>query len=176
MLNINVQFNLIRDKEKNIYGYMPYKAEELSTGYDVFNAGPEITFMPFEYKLIPLGFKAFIPEGWWLFLAPRSSTHAKKKMHTLYGVIDESYENQWFFSAQYIPEANMYRCDESCNEYKSPYFSQELTIKHGDPIAQIIVMPKYLMGIEEVSDEKYKELCQVRGAKRGEGGFGSTDK
>lgn len=159
---ISVKFTLINDAEKNITGILPKKSEELSTGYDVFNAGADLIIKPHEYKLIPLGFKSFLPEGWWLYLAPRSSTHAKKHMHTLYGVIDESYEGLWYFSAQFIPS--------NCS------VNQELKINHGDAIAQIIVMPRYSMNIEEVSNEEYNNLCKNRGAKRGEGGFGSTGK
>lgn len=156
---IDVKFQLINDESRKVYGFLPQKAEPLSTGYDVFNAGPDVIFHQFEYRLIPLGFKAFIPSGWWLFLAPRSSTHAKRHMHTLYGTIDESYEGEWYFSAQHVPHN---------------IETQKLHIKHGDAIAQIIVMPRYGMKIYQVSDEQYKDLCKNRNGERGAGGFGST--
>jgi len=160
---IDVKFNLVNDKEKQIFGILPKRAEHLATGYDAFNCGPDLAIKPFEHVLIPLGFKAFIPEGWWLFLAPRGSTHAKKHLHTLYGVIDEGYEGNWFFSSQYIPIQKVYG--------KDPV----LKIKYGDAIAQIIVMPRYEMNIVEATDDEFKKLCMGRGAMRKAGAFGSTD-
>ena len=160
---IDVKFVLINDEEKQIKGILPKRAEELSTGYDVFNSGPDIELQPMEHKLIPLGFKSFIPIGYWLYLVPRSSTHAKRHLHTLYGVIDESYEGQWYFSAQYVPNWTM-----------SKGTGGPVTIAHGDAIGQIIVMPRYNMNISEVTSEEYDALCKDRGALRGAGGFGST--
>jgi len=187
---VNIKFCLINDDEKNIHGILPKQAEDLSTGYDVYNAGPDLTFYPKQYQLIPLGFKAFIPSYYWLFLAPRSSTHAKKNMHTLYGVIDCSYENVWYFSAQYLPQNEMRRekpveqlaikdnligYSYGPNDYH-PEVANTLTIKHGEAVAQIIVMPRYEMQINEINEEEFAKLCKERGGKRGLGGFGSTDK
>ncbi len=168
MANIDVSFCLKNDTEKNIIGKLPTQAIEYSTGYDVYNAGPDLTFQPFEYKLIPLGFKTFIPPAWWLFLMPRSSTHAKKKMHTLYGVIDENYEGDWYFSAQFIPQL----VDGNYNSLT--YTGEPLTILQGDAVAQIVVQPRYTMNIHEVSEDYYKSICEIRNGQRKAGGFGST--
>lgn len=168
MANIDVAFCLINDEEKNINGKLPTQAIEYSTGYDVYNAGPELVFEPFEYKLIPLGFKTFIPPGWWLFLAPRSSTHAKKCMHTLYGVIDENYEGMWYFSAQYIPRL------ETGNYNSLTYTGAPLVISKGEAVAQIIVQPRYTMEIREITEDYYKEISEIRNGQRKAGGFGST--
>ena len=190
---VDVKFCLINDDEKNIHGILPKRAEDLSTGYDVYNAGPDLTCYPKQYQLIPLGFKAYIPQAYWLFLVPRSSTHAKKNMHTLYGVIDCSYENVWYFSAQYLPDceiqqrikkgkqpinSNSLIKNEQIIEYNNDYeeVANTLTIKHGEAVAQIIVMPRYEMQVNEINEEEFAKLCKERGAKRGLGGFGSTDK
>lgn len=160
-MSIPVHFNLIEDAENQIFGKLPKRAEDLSVGYDVFNAGPDLTFTHLEHKLIPLGFKTFFAPAYWLFLVPRSSTHAKKKMHTLYGVIDCSYEGLWYFSAQYVPPMDNW--------------GETLTIKRNEAVAQVIVMPRYEMDIKQISSEDYFTLTKERGAIRGEGGFGSSD-
>ena len=76
-----------------ILRFLPTKAvnDPSATGWDVracFEDKKSITIKPFEYIKIPLGFRGFCPEGYWYELRPRSSTHAKKHLNSLYGVID----------------------------------------------------------------------------------------
>lgn len=172
----DVYFNILNDDEKNIHGYMPEKSEKLSTGYDVRNAGPDIELVPFQKALIPLGFRSFIPEGWYFELYPRSSTFHKKSIHSLYGVIDESYERDWFFACQYIPEkARCKNLDTDGNIIWYNYHSNDcLKIARGDRIAQIILRKRHDFSANNISDEDFEELIKGRGAKRGLGGFGST--
>lgn len=173
---VDVYFNVLNDDEKNINGYLPERCEDLSTGYDVRNAGPDIELVPFQKALIPLGFRAFIPEGWYFELYPRSSTFHKKSIHSLYGVIDESFENYWFFACQYIPEIKLHR-DDFGNLLWNHYISSSadsIQIAHGDRIAQIILRKRYSFDPFEVSNDDYLEVVKQRGAKRGIGGFGST--
>lgn len=113
-----------------------------------------------EYVKIPLGFRVFCPPGWWLELRPRSSTFAKKNLHALYGVIDEDFEGQMIFAAQFIPEvAGGLTC---------------LTIQEGEAIGQIVPIRRQEMKIERVSNEEYENFCKERNTTRGAGGFGST--
>jgi len=141
---VDVHFNLVNDSEKNIHGYLPERVEKLSTGYDVRNAGPDIELVPFQKALIPLGFRAIIPEGWYFELYPRSSTFHKKSVHSLYGVIDEWDRNNL------------------------------LKISNGDRIAQIILRKRFDFNVIASSDEEFDKMVSERGAKRGIGGFGST--
>lgn len=138
--------------------FLPSKAEPLATGWDV-RSTVEIKILPFEYVKIPLGFRTFCPEGWWFELKPRSSSFGKKKLHALYGTIDEAYEGELLFAAQYCPES----------ETDSP-----LIIKVGDAVAQIIPVKRQEMFIESISNEEYEKLVKTRAASRGDGGFGST--
>jgi len=170
----DVHFNLVNDDDKNIHGYLPERSEELSTGYDVRNAGPDIELAPFQKALIPLGFRSVIPEGWFFELYPRSSSFHKKSIHSLYGVIDESYENQWYFACQYIPQ-RAHMADDSGKINWHNYWSENvLKIERGERIAQIILRNRYSFNPKEVSDDAFDFLVKERGAKRGLGGFGST--
>jgi len=175
---LNVYFNLLHDDEKNIHGFMPERSEKLSTGYDVRNAGPDILMRPFQKALIPLGFRAFIPEGWYFELYPRSSTFHKKSIHSLYGVIDESYSNYWFFACQYIPkmdeEFKIVERDNSIKFCPKYDFENYIKIEHGDRIAQIILRKRYDFCTKGISDEEFDKAVKNRGDKRGLGGFGST--
>jgi dUTPase len=91
-------------------------------------------------------------------LRPRSSSFAKKNLHALYGVIDEDYEGQCVFAAQYLPEKS----------------TDYLVIQEGEAIGQIIPVRREEMIVERVTNEEYEKLCKGRQATRGSGGFGST--
>lgn len=157
--------DLVNNKE-----FLPTKAEPLATGWDV-RAAKSIRLLPFEKKLIPLGFRSFCPEGWWFELKPRSSTFGKKDLHCLYGTIDESYQGELLLACQYIPEAiSKYDGESSFSDAGS------LSINFGDALGQIIPVKRKEMIVEEVSNEEYDALCKDRNAIRGAGGFGSTSK
>lgn len=140
--------------------FLPRKAHKTDTGYDVFCAiENSITIKPFERKLIPLGIKALIPDGWWLELRPRSSSFYKKNLNALYGVIDEQYENEIMFACQYIPQ------------YENAMYLQ---IDPGDKIGQLVPVPRYDMDVAHVTEEEFSELSKNRAGTRQTGGFGST--
>lgn len=139
--------------------YLPTRGTEKATGWDVRSVD-RMVIQAGEYAKIPLGFRVFSPPGWWLELRPRSSSFAKKKLHALYGVIDEDYEGQCVFACQYLPEKS-----------DVPGY---LTIQEGEAIGQIIPVRREEMRVEKVTNEEYEKLCKERNASRGEGGFGST--
>ncbi len=181
---ILVHFNLV--STDNIKGCLPQQSENLSTGFDVRNAGPNLTIRPFQRVKIPLGFRAFIPSGWWFKLVPRSSTFTKKQLHCLYGTIDESYEGQWLFAAQYIPSIEFSPDDiqirDTPDGTRNNYFSflkevcekNILHIEHGEKVAQIIMQPRYRFTPAATTDDEFSNLVKHRDADRGAGGFGST--
>ena len=139
--------------------FLPKKGEPMATGWDCrAMLDKQLIVHSGEYVKIPLGFRVMCPEGWWLKINPRSSTFAKKFLHALYGVADCHYEGMYYFSAQYLPEAEM-----------------ELIINPGDAIAQIIPVKLQDMIVSEISNEEYDLLCQERNGVRGSGGFGSSD-
>ena len=168
LLNDNLESSCIAFNERhpNIEplrpsSFLPCRSESQATGYDVRCAEPNgVEFKPYSYVKIPLGFRAFSPDGWWLKLTPRSSTMIKRKIHALYGVIDESYENQFFFVGQYIPDVS----DD--NSTKSILF--------GERIAQLIPVKRETMGCEIINRSDFDSLSSIRNGSRGVGGFGST--
>jgi dUTPase len=140
--------------------FLPTKAEPYATGWDV-RASKNIIISPGEYFKIPLGFRAFPPEGWWFHLHPRSSSFTKKHMHNLMGIIDEHYSNEVLFAGQYVPDNLSIKADN-------------LVIKAGEAIGQIVPIKRTKMKVELISNEEYNDLCKKRMAIR-QGGFGSTD-
>lgn len=151
--------DLVEHKE-----FLPTQGDALATGWDVraaLNGRTSISLRAGQHVRIPLGFRAFCPPGWWYELRPRSSSFAKKSLHALYGVVDETYEGELIFAAQYLPDVTK--------------FAHDLTITFGEPIGQIIPVTRKSMIVEEVSNEEYEALCAERAGTRGAGGFGSTD-
>src|SRR5579885_1516749 len=95
----------LMDRVKDDKRFLPKQAESKATGYDVracMEDKKPLTIRPGQYVKIPLGVRAFVPEGYWYELKPRSSSFAKKHLHALYGTIDETYALELVFAAQYI--------------------------------------------------------------------------
>jgi dUTPase len=156
--------------------FLPTRAEPLSTGWDV-KAAQDYEFNPFDKYKISLGIRAFIPDGWWLELRPRSSTFGKKNLSCLYGVIDQGYEGSILLACQYIPHGI---CDKITNSdwkmhFKFDLYLEALKIKKGEAIGQLVPVKRQEMDVESISKEGFEQMCKERGAKRGAGGFGSTD-
>jgi dUTPase len=144
--------------------FLPKKGEPDATGYDC-RACPtdrkDIEVSPGQMVRIPLGFRTFCPKGWWYTLHPRSSFFIKKNMHALTGIIDETFPLETCLIAQYLPDTKG--------------VTQNLIIKYGDPIAQIIPVRREDMEVVEISNKEIEASYKDRGAVR-TGGFGSTDK
>ena len=153
----------LREDLKDHPEFLPRRAEDLSSGYDVRAAQTDrkdIVLRAGQYFKIPLGFRSFCPEGWYYQLHPRSSSFAKKQMHCLIGIVDNSWEGFTSIVGQYIPDVAS--------------LGQDLTIKFGDPIGQLLPVKRQEMIVESITNEEFDRLCKERNGTRGEGGFGST--
>lgn len=76
----------LTEEVKDDLRFTPTKAYEEDTGWDVRAALPNkktLVLRPGERALIPLGFRAFCPNGYWLELKSRSSSFTKKSLHCL---------------------------------------------------------------------------------------------
>lgn len=153
----------LREDLKDHSEFLPRRAEDLSSGYDVRAAQEDrkdIVLRAGQYFKIPLGFRSFCPEGWYYHLHPRSSSFAKKQMHCLIGIVDESWEGSTLFVGQYIPDVSS--------------LGQDLTIKFGDPIGQLLPIKRQDMVVESISNNEIDLLYKKRNGTRKDGGFGST--
>ena len=130
---------------------MPLRATVGSAGADLFACMDEdIVLAPGERRLIPTGIAIGIPDsGCAAFIFPRSSVSSRfgVSLANCVGVVDSDYRGEIK-----VPLIN--------------HSSEPYTIKDGDRIAQMDIMPVILPGFIPVD-----ELDEtVRGA----GGFGST--
>ena len=149
----------LRDDLKDRSEFLPTKSEPFATGWDVRCAEPDgINLLDGDYYKIRLGFRVFAPPGWWLFLLPRSSAFFKKHLHPLYGVVDNQFENEVCWVAQYLPQRG------------------SASIEFGERIGQIIPFRLENMKVSNVTKEEYDELCKYRNGTRGTGGFGASGK
>lgn len=157
---------VLDDKEITAESFIPTRAREKDTGYDVRCAETSgMTLRPGCYFKMKLGFRMFAPDGWWITLGPRSGTFINSHVHALYGVIDETYENELCFVGQYIPDA--------CTLIAA---SRKLVIPFGGRIAQIIPTPRWEMDRFRISNEEIEARYRIRNDPRGTGGFGSSGK
>lgn len=144
--------------------FLPKQAEPQATGFDV-RAAPkdrkDIIVKPGQYCKIPLGFRCLPPEGWWYELHPRSSSFAKKSLHALIGIVDESFPLEAQFLAQLIPDPVS--------------LGNSLVIKFGEAIGQIIPIKRPIVKMEQISNEEIDTLLKNRAYER-TSGFGSTGK
>lgn len=158
----------LREDLKDRPEFLPTRADPEATGWDVRCAEPDgITIPNGGYFKIRLGFRMFAPSGWWLELRARSSTFVKKKLHSLYGVIDETFEHEVLFGCQY--------CSGRRSCLPRHYFcdNDSLRVDFGERIGQIVPVRRQEMTVEEISNEKFDELAKKRSAVRS-GGFGSS--
>jgi len=173
----------LREDLANEAKFYPTRGEPKASGWDVRAAMPDreaLIIRPLEHVKIPLGFRGFCPDGWWYDLKPRSSTFAKKHLHSLYGTIDETYEGELVFACQYIPPFphNSNGLGFGVDEYDFRKYMNQTTLQidFGDAIGQLIPRRREEMIVEGITNAEYDEECKNRNAARGAGGFGSTGK
>lgn len=125
---------------------LPEYAHKIDVGADLF-AAEEITLKPHETKIVPTGIAIDVPVGYMVLLFPRSGMSAKTKMRIAnsVGVIDPDYHKE--VGVIFDNTDNL-----------------SYTIKKGDRIGQLVILPSPMIEWEEV--EKIEETER--------GGFGST--
>lgn len=146
----NFKFAL-REDLKTEKQFLPNRNKNISIGWDVLAAQPDrknIIIKPGEYFTVPLGFRCIPEEGWWYELHPRSSSFMEKKMHNLVGIIDKYYNKEVVFAGQYVPSST----DLKMND---------LVIKFGESIGQIIPIRRIEMKVEEISNDEFEMLHQT---------------
>ena len=145
MLKVQVKI-LPHGKELPLPKYM----SEHAAGMDLYaGVEKEITIPPGEWKLVPTGISIALPDGYEAQVRPRSGLALKQGVSVLNtpGTVD----------ADYRGEVGVILMNHS---------KQDLVVKRGDRIAQMIINK-----IERIEFEKVEELPETE---RGAGGFGST--
>ena len=129
---------------------LPQRQTEGAAGYDLCAClEAPVTLAPGEGFSFPTGFAAEIPQGLVGLVFCRSGLGVKYgvSLPNCVGVIDSDYRGELI-----VPLRNF---------GDKPY-----TVHPGERIAQLVLLPVFLLPVEEV-----EELPQTQ---RGEGGFGST--
>jgi len=129
---------------------LPKYMSEHAAGMDLYAAVEKETVIPSgEWKLVPTGLSIALPPGYEAQVRPRSGLALKQGVSILNtpGTVD----------ADYRGEVGVILMNHS---------KQDLIIKRGDRIAQMIINK-----IEQVAIEEVAELSETE---RGAGGFGST--
>lgn len=163
MLEIPTFKFALREDLKNNKEFLPQRATPGAAGWDVRCAQEDkkpIILRAGQYAKIPLGFRAIMPEGWWLELRPRSSTFAKKFCNCLYGVLDSDWRGMNQIALQYIPDINS--------------LGKDLVLNFGEPIGQLIPVKIRNMEIQEISNEEFNDFCSKEVNFRNQEGFGAT--
>jgi dUTP pyrophosphatase len=131
----------------------PNRGTEKSAGIDFFipDEFQKQIIKPGESVLIPSGIRVNVPTGYMLTAFNKSGIATKKSLLVGACVVDEDYQG----------EIHIHLINAG---------SQETEIEGGQKIIQLILVPVFYDGIEEVNiEDLYTSVSE-----RGEGGFGST--
>lgn len=101
------------------------------------------------HGFVPTGTRIEVPPGTFLWITSRSSTYRNFGLQVLPGIIDEGYTGELLASVVNTT-------------------SQDVTVKQGDRVCQVIVMPN------ETAKYQTEEVEAIRAGDRGDNGFGST--
>ena len=132
---------------------LPTRGPALAAGVDLYALLPDgqesAAVAPQGKYLFPTGIAVEIPEGYVGLVFARSGIATKRQLApaNCVGVVDSDYRGECFIALH-----------NDSNE--------ERTVRHGDRIAQLVLLPFLPMEFEE-ADELPETV-------RGEGGFGST--
>ena len=133
----NVSIKLLREGAK-----LPTRGSAFAAGYDLYaclDGDKKLIIPPHATAMLPTGLSFALPEGTFGAVVARSGLASKQGLRpaNCLGVIDSDYDS-----------------------------NEERTVRHGDRVAQLVLLPFLPMEFEQV--DTLPETV------RGEGGFGST--
>jgi dUTP pyrophosphatase len=138
----------IKIKKLNPDAILPAYAHPGDAGLDLYSL-EEYTLQPDERKALSTGIAIELEPDYVALVKDRSGLALKHGVHTLAGVIDAGYRGE-------------------CKIVLINHGAQAYTVKKGDKIAQLLIMP--------VAQVKVKEVVELSDSSRGSAGFGSTGK
>lgn len=144
---VKTKFVAEADKYKPVYANETDYCMDLKIKVD----GETISLNPNECKTVGTGLKVSVPEGWGLFIAPRSSTGFKLScmLANTIGIVDSGYRGE------------IKVCLHN-------FGHEPITLYDGQRLCQLFVMPRYKIVPEYVEDNE-----EFRTGDRG-GGIGSS--
>ena len=144
--------NPVHVKKLQDKAILPTYGSKAAAGADLYACIDEdVTIAAGQTVMIPTGLAMEIPDGCAGLVFARSSLGTKRGLAPAnkVGVIDSDYRGQIYVALH-------------------NHGTQAQTICHGDRIAQLLIMPVFTPGFEEVQT--------LQDTQRGQGGFGSTGK
>jgi dUTP pyrophosphatase len=148
---------------------MPAYAHLTDAGMDVF-ALEDITIMPGETKLIPLGIKVAIPKGYELQVRPKSGRCLKSKLRIANtpGTIDAGYRDEICVIVDNIDQFIRIAEIDSNGILYNAKLGSSYTIGKGEKFAQLV-----LSEVPKAVFVEVKDVGEIANDGR-DGGFGST--
>jgi len=142
----------IQLKKLNPKAVIPTRGSKYAAGYDLYACiSEDVTVLPHETQKIGTGIALSLPEGYFGAVFARSGLASRQGLRpaNCVGVCDSDYRGEYIVALH--------------NDGEEPK-----TVKNGDRIAQLVIMPFLPVDFEEVSE--------LDDTERGAGGFGSTGK
>lgn len=137
------------------YVKIPTRSNPSDAGLDVYaHLEDDIRIEPGQSVIIPTGLKFGVPHGYMLQVMNRSSVAANRSLVVGAHVIDSGYDGQVFINLHNIGEHRQ-------------------TVRYGDKIAQIVMVPVVTFRPQLVETPLYREPITI--SDRGDGALGSTD-
>jgi dUTP pyrophosphatase len=132
----------------------PVRAHSDDAGIDIFAPldMEEVTIQPNEAYLVNTGLKCICPKGYAMFVMNKSGVAVKKCLDHGAEVIDEGYRGEIGIHLINVGK-------------------EAQTIKAGDKIIQVVLLPVGYHMVEMVSEDEYSRMGETS---RGAGAYGST--
>jgi dUTP pyrophosphatase len=131
-----------------------FPVHEGDVGYDIY-AVEEVSILPGENAIVPVGLAFEIPEGYYLTVETRSGHGCKKGLRVHRGIVDQGYRG--------VLDVSVYNHNKPLAGWDTPY-----VVKKGEKIAQLVLHTIEVFPLQAV--------LEVKESARGEGKCGSTDK
>lgn len=132
----------------------PIRAHSDDAGIDIFAPldMEDVTIKPNESYLVQTGLKCICPKGYAMFVMNKSGVAVKKCLDHGAEVIDEGYRGEIGIHLINVGK-------------------EAQTIKPGDKIIQVVLLPVGYHEVEMISEEEYADMGDTT---RGAGAYGST--
>lgn len=144
----------------------PVKSHTQDACFDLF-ANEDVVLKYGETKVVPTGIAIELPDGYYADVRPKSGLTSKSALRVHLGTIDSNYRGDIGIICENASKPYLtkeYHHALECMLYKLK--GEEIVIKRGDKIAQILV--------QKLPEIELVEVNELSDSERGINGFGST--